>query len=75
MRTLERRKALLLFLVQLFLAYIQRKIGEELGVKPRRRRCWRPLKPPKKAGARVRWFDQGTSAVTIQTFLVGYGIS
>lgn len=62
---------LFFFLVQLFLAYIQRKIGEELGVKPGSEML-AAIEAAKKAGARVALVDRDIG-ITIQRFWSAMG--
>ncbi|MBN1235522.1 MAG: TraB/GumN family protein [Methanotrichaceae archaeon] len=62
---------LFLFLVQLFLAYIQRKIGEEMGVKPGSEML-AAIEAAKKAGARVALVDRDIG-ITIQRFWSAMG--
>ncbi len=57
---------LYLLLVQWFLAYIQRKMGEEMGVKPGSEML-AAIEAAKKAGARVALVDRDIS-ITIQRF-------
>jgi len=60
-----------LFLVQLFLAYIQRKIGEEMGVKPGSEML-AAIQAAKNAGARVALVDRDIG-ITIQRFWSAMG--
>lgn len=62
---------LFFFLVQLFLAYIQRKIGEELGVKPGSEML-AAIEAAKKSGARVALVDRDIG-ITIQRFWSAMG--
>ncbi|OPY54415.1 MAG: TraB family protein [Methanosaeta sp. PtaU1.Bin112] len=62
---------LFFFLVQLFLAYIQRKIGEEMGVKPGSEML-AAIQAAKKAGARVALVDRDIG-ITIQRFWSAMG--
>ena len=62
---------LFFFLVQLFLAYIQRKIGEEMGVKPGSEML-AAIEAAKKAGARVALVDRDIG-ITIQRFWSAMG--
>jgi pheromone shutdown-related protein TraB len=62
---------LFFFLVQLFLAYIQRKIGEELGVKPGSEML-AAIEAAKIAGARVALVDRDIG-ITIQRFWSAMG--
>jgi len=62
---------LFLFLVQLFLAYIQRKIGEEMGVKPGSEML-AAIEAAKRAGARVALVDRDIG-ITIQRFWSAMG--
>ena len=62
---------LFFFLVQLFLAYIQRKIGEELGVKPGSEML-AAIDAAKRAGARVALVDRDIG-ITIQRFWSAMG--
>ncbi len=62
---------LFFFLVQLFLAYIQRKIGEEMGVKPGSEML-AAIQAAKKAGARVALIDRDIG-ITIQRFWSAMG--
>lgn len=62
---------LFFFLVQLFLAYIQRKIGEELGVKPGSEML-AAIEAAKRAGARVALVDRDIG-ITIQRFWSAMG--
>lgn len=62
---------LFFFLVQLFLAYIQRKIGEELGVKPGSEML-AAIDAAKIAGARVALVDRDIG-ITIQRFWSAMG--
>ncbi len=57
---------LYLLLVQWFLAYIQRKMGEEMGVKPGSEML-AAIEAAKKSGARVALVDRDIS-ITIQRF-------
>ncbi len=59
------------FLVQLFLAYVQRKIGEELGVKPGSEML-AAIEAARKAGARVALVDRDIG-ITIQRFWSAMG--
>ena len=59
------------FLVQLFLAYIQRKIGEEMGVKPGSEML-AAIQAAKKSGARVALVDRDIG-ITIQRFWSAMG--
>lgn len=60
-----------LFLVQLFLAYIQRKIGEEMGVKPGSEML-AAIEAAKRTGARVALVDRDIG-ITIQRFWSAMG--
>jgi pheromone shutdown-related protein TraB len=62
---------LFFFLVQLFLAYIQRKIGEEMGVKPGSEML-AAIQAAKNAGARVALVDRDIG-ITIQRFWSAMG--
>jgi pheromone shutdown-related protein TraB len=62
---------LFLFLVQLFLAYIQRKIGEEMGVKPGSEML-AAIEAARRAGARVALVDRDIG-ITIQRFWSAMG--
>ena len=62
---------LFFFLVQLFLAYIQRKIGEEMGVKPGSEML-AAIDAAKRTGARVALVDRDIG-ITIQRFWSAMG--
>jgi pheromone shutdown-related protein TraB len=62
---------LFFFLVQLFLAYIQRKMGEEMGVKPGSEML-AAIQAAKNAGARVALVDRDIG-ITIQRFWSAMG--
>jgi pheromone shutdown-related protein TraB len=62
---------LFFFLVQLFLAYIQRKIGEEMGVKPGSEML-AAIEAARRAGARVALVDRDIG-ITIQRFWSAMG--
>lgn len=62
---------LFFFLVQLFLAYIQRKIGEEMGVKPGSEML-AAIQAAKRSGARVALVDRDIG-ITIQRFWSAMG--
>jgi pheromone shutdown-related protein TraB len=62
---------LFLFLVQLFLAYMQRKIGEEMGVKPGSEML-AAIEAAKRTGARVALVDRDIG-ITIQRFWSAMG--
>ena len=62
---------LFFFLVQLFLAYIQRKIGEEMGVKPGSEML-AAIEAAKRTGARVALVDRDIG-ITIQRFWSAMG--
>jgi pheromone shutdown-related protein TraB len=62
---------LFLFLVQLFLAYIQKKIGDEMGVKPGSEML-AAIEAAKIAGARVALVDRDIG-ITIQRFWSAMG--
>ena len=62
---------LFFFLVQLFLAYIQKKIGEEMGVKPGSEML-AAIEAAKRAGARVALVDRDMG-ITIQRFWSAMG--
>ena len=59
------------FLVQLFLAYIQRKIGDEMGVKPGSEML-AAIEAAKRTGARVALVDRDVG-ITIQRFWAAMG--
>lgn len=59
------------FLVQLFLAYIQRKIGDEMGVKPGSEML-AAIETAKRTGARVALVDRDVG-ITIQRFWSAMG--
>jgi pheromone shutdown-related protein TraB len=59
------------FLVQMFLAYIQKKIGDEMGVKPGSEML-AAIETAKKTGARVALVDRDIS-ITIQRFWSAMG--
>lgn len=60
------------FLVQLFLAYIQRKIGDEMGVKPGSEML-AAIETAKRTGARVALVDRDVG-ITIQRFWSAMGL-
>ena len=62
---------LFFFLVQLFLAYIQRKIGDEMGVKPGSEML-AAIETAKRTGARVALVDRDVG-ITIQRFWSAMG--
>ena len=59
------------FLVQLFLGYIQRKIGDEMGVKPGSEML-AAIEAAKRTGARVALVDRDVG-ITIQRFWAAMG--
>jgi len=62
---------LFFFLVQLFLAYVQRKIGEEMGVKPGSEML-AAIEAARRTGARVALVDRDIG-ITIQRFWTAMG--